>query len=140
MFLSSLFVVGLLKYLNFSRGEYNSYHLLDLLDKKKQMMLKLANMLTSMFHFNRKKTDKYLKKYSFAKYTFRQISKQILMERISSINNNEEMLKSMKYELIHCKKIIKSINEKIGCSGVKAISSKARHKREEDWNSTKEQQ
>ena len=136
VFLSSLFVVGLLKYLEFSQGETNSFHLLDLLDKKRNMMLKLADMLTHMFHYTHKRTTKYLKKYSNSKYNFKQIAKEIQMDRIRSINNNEEILKTMKNELVYCKKMIKYANQKLNHSGLQNQNLKGTVKGDahEDWN------
>ena len=124
VFLSSLFVVGLLKYLEFNGGEEYSYYLLELLEKKKLMMIRLANMLTNMYHYNHRMSVSYLKRYSSSKNIFKEIAREIRISKIQTINANDEISKYVRVEMFKCKKLMNKIITKWKNSDLSKISMK----------------
>ena len=99
--MSSLFVVGLLKYLAFSSGEDYSYTLIDVLQRKHLMMEKGVAMLTYMFHYNRKKKSKFLSKYSKEKRIFKKVAHKLRIEKIQTIDTNDEIRMKIKNQMIN---------------------------------------
>ena len=65
------------------------------------MMEKGVAMLTSMFYYNRKKNLKFLYKYSKAKRIFKKVARELRIEKIQTIDTNDEIRMKIKNQMIN---------------------------------------